>query len=96
MAYLVRWCLLKTAKKQHLTSLREDSSDVWELGLLRNAHYSREHTSRYLCQVVGLSESDAFEATSQVYRLGVALIDEFHSEHVEYFAAELHGSRVRV
>ena len=70
------------------TSL-EDSSDVWELGLLRNAHYSREHTSRCLCQVVGLSESDAFEATSQAYRLGVALIDEFHSEHVEYFAAEL-------
>mmetsp|Transcript_2308 Transcript_2308/g.3448 ORF Transcript_2308/g.3448 Transcript_2308/m.3448 type:complete len:237 (-) Transcript_2308:819-1529(-) len=70
------------------TSL-EDSSDVWELGLLRNAHYSREHTSRCLCQVVGISESDAFEATSQAYRLGVALIDEFHSEHVEYFVAEL-------
>ena len=70
------------------TSL-EDSSDVWELGLLRNAHYSREHTSRCLCQVVGLSESDAFEATSQAYRLGVALIDEFHLEHVEYLAAEL-------
>mmetsp|Transcript_23629 Transcript_23629/g.36567 ORF Transcript_23629/g.36567 Transcript_23629/m.36567 type:complete len:239 (-) Transcript_23629:69-785(-) len=70
------------------TSL-EDSSDLWELGLLRNAQYSRERTSRCLCQVVGISESDAFEATSQAYRLGVALIDEFHSEHVEYFAAEL-------
>ena len=69
----------------------QDSSEygVWELGLLRDGHYSREYTARCLCQVAGLSEADAYEASSQASRHGVAFIDKFHSEHAEHVMAEL-------
>ena len=67
------------------------TDDIWELGLIRDEddHYSREYTSRCLCQVAGLSEADAYEATGQACRHGVALIDKFHSEHAEHVTAEL-------
>ena len=65
--------------------------DMWELGLIRDGddNYSREYTSRCLCQVAGLSEADAHEATGQACRHGVALIDNFHSEQAEHVVAEL-------
>lgn len=65
--------------------------DMWELGLIRDGDdlYSREYTSRCLCQVAGLSEANAYEATGQACRHGVALIDNFHSEHAEHVTAEL-------
>ena len=81
------YCEMVPAEKP----LSQDSieGDMWELGLLRDEHYSREYTSRCLCQVAGLSEADAYEASSQASRHGVALIDKFHSEHAEHFMSEL-------
>lgn len=72
-----------------LEDFNED--DMWELGLIRDGdgHYSREYTSRCLCQVAGLSEADAYEATGQASRHGVALIDKFHCEHAEHVVNEL-------
>ncbi len=77
------------APRTILEDLIED--DVWELGLIRDGddHYSREYTSRCLCQVIGLSEADAYEVAGQACRHGVALIDKYHSEHAEHVVAEL-------
>jgi ATP-dependent Clp protease adapter protein ClpS len=67
----------------------QDADFAWELGLLRDPQNTRDYISRCLCQVVGLSEADAYKVTGEAERYGVSLIDEFHPEHAEHYMAEL-------
>ena len=80
-------CEISPSESSH--SILEYTDDMWELGLLQDAKNTREYTSRCLCQVICLSEADAYEVTGQAERYGVALIDEFHSELAEHYVAEL-------
>jgi ATP-dependent Clp protease adapter protein ClpS len=69
------------------------SDETWEVRLYNDGLNTREHVSRSLVQVTGLSEYQAYHTMMQAHHNGMAVVGQYYYEIAEMFhdALKLEG-----
>lgn len=80
----------RVADKRHQ---HERYNETWEVRLYNDGLNTREHVSRSLVQVTGLSEYQAYHTMMQAHHNGMAVVGRYYYEIAEMFhdALKLEG-----
>lgn len=72
---------------------QERYNETWEVRLYNDGLNTREHVSRSLVQVTGLSEYQAYQTMMQAHQNGMAVVGQYYYEIAEMFhdALKLEG-----
>ena len=76
-----------TKKEQRVAEQRHDqrTNETWEVRLYNDGLNTREHVSRSLVQVTGLSEYQAYHTMMQAHQNGMAVVGQYYYEIAEMF-----------
>ena len=76
-----------TKKEQRVADQRHDqrTNETWEVRLYNDGLNTREHVSRSLVQVTGLSEYQAYHTMMQAHQNGMAVVGQYYYEIAEMF-----------